>query len=179
MKPYVLALYNRIRVAVIHLRGLSFQANGIQLFGWNTKLCFQHGSKICFGERLITDGRFVVVADSDSEIVIGARTYFNEGCMLSAKSRIEIGSCCQFGPNVSVFDNNHKYDSANGVSHEHTTNPIKIGKNCWIGANAVILKGADIGDNCVIGAGCVVSGTIPEASIVTQNRDLVVRPIEK
>ena len=43
---------------------------------------------------------------------------------------------------------------------------IIIGNNCWIASNVVILKGTKIGNNCVIGAGCIVSGIIPDNSIV-------------
>ena len=90
----------------------------------------------------------------------------------SCKRSVEIGSGCKFGPNVKIFDNNHKFDKEYGVSNEHTYDEIKIGENCWIAANVVILKGTSIGKNSVVGAGCVISGNIPEASIVTQNRKL-------
>ena len=39
--------------------------------------------------------------------------------------------------------------------------PIKIGNNCWIGANVVILPDVTIGDNSVIGAGSIVTKDIP------------------
>lgn len=43
---------------------------------------------------------------------------------------------------------------------------VNIGNNCWIGSNVIILKGADIGDNCVIGAGAIISGKIPDNTLV-------------
>lgn len=46
---------------------------------------------------------------------------------------------------------------------------VIIGKNCFIGARSFILPGAKIGDNCIVGAGSVVSGKIPENSIVVGN----------
>ena len=39
--------------------------------------------------------------------------------------------------------------------------PTKIGRDVWIGANAVILGGVTIGEGCVIGAGAVVTKNIP------------------
>ena len=76
-------------------------------------------------------------------------------------------------------DNDHRFDAENGVSSEHVSKSIVIGKNCWIGANAVILKGSVIEDNCVIGAGCVIDKRIPRASKVTMNRELKIDPIQK
>ena len=58
-----------------------------------------------------------------------------------------------------------------------TIGSIRIGNNCWIASNAVILKGAEIGDNCVIGAGCVVKGVIPSGSIVRPNINYVIEKI--
>lgn len=51
---------------------------------------------------------------------------------------------------------------------------IKVGKNCFIGANSILLPGTIIGDNCIIGAGCVVRGKIPNDSIVIGNPAQVV-----
>ena len=35
---------------------------------------------------------------------------------------------------------------------------IKIGRNCFIGMNTIILKGSVIEDNSIVGAGSIVSG---------------------
>jgi acetyltransferase-like isoleucine patch superfamily enzyme len=47
--------------------------------------------------------------------------------------------------------------------------PIEIGKNVWIGANSVILKGIEIGDGGVVGAGSVVTKSIPANEIWAGN----------
>lgn len=78
-----------------------------------------------------------------------------------------------------IFDNNHKYDANIGVSDAHTNSPIIIGKNCWIAANAIILKGTIIEDNCVIGAGSIVSGHVQKGSIVTNSREMIIKKMEK
>lgn len=54
---------------------------------------------------------------------------------------------------------------------------VYIGKNTWIGANAVILKGSHIGDNCVIGAGSVILGDVADNTLVIQKRDTLKRAI--
>ena len=50
--------------------------------------------------------------------------------------------------------------------------PIHIGKNVWIGANAVILRGSNIGDGAVIGAGSIIKGEVPPHTVVYQRRDM-------
>lgn len=54
---------------------------------------------------------------------------------------------------------------------------VRIGKNCWIGAGAVILPGVTIGDNTVIGAGSVVTKDIPANVVAVGNPCRVMREI--
>lgn len=178
MKPYLLVAYNRMRFSLwrqFHCRGFAFAS--VELLGRDTKLSFAKTSQVSFGGHLVSDGRLVIVAGQNARLTIGERTYFNEGAMLSCLEAVSIGSGCRFGPNVKVFDNDHRFSARNGVSQEHSTAPVSIGDHCWLGANVTILKGTHIGDNCVIGAGCVVKGIIPAGSLVTQSRALEIRPI--
>ena len=52
---------------------------------------------------------------------------------------------------------------------------IIIGNNVWIGANAIILKGARIGDNAVIAAGTVVMGDVPDNSVGYNRKELEIK----
>ena len=62
---------------------------------------------------------------------------------------------------------------------EYKTAPIIIGNNVWVGANTVILRGAEIGDNSVIGAGCIVKGKIPENSVFVQKRQSIYKKFKE
>ena len=55
--------------------------------------------------------------------------------------------------------------------HMHT----RIGKNCFIGAHAIIMPGVTIGDQCIIGAGAVVVQDVPPNSICAGNPAKVVK----
>lgn len=56
---------------------------------------------------------------------------------------------------------------------------IKIGNNCMIGVNVILLPGVTIGDNCVIGAGSVVTREIPSNSFAFGVPARVLMPIEQ
>ena len=43
---------------------------------------------------------------------------------------------------------------------------IKIGNNCWIGAGAVFLDGAELGDGCVVGANTVITKKFEKNSVI-------------
>lgn len=177
MKPYLLFLYNKIRIALKRIKYKGVHSSGVLLISRNTRISVTKKSQLILGSHLINDGRFVIIV-GDGKVSIGDNVYFNEDAMISCNLSVQIGSGCRFGPNVKIFDNNHRFDAENGVSSKFKAAPIAIGKNCWIGSNVVILKGTTIGDNCVIGAGCVISGNIPEKSIVTQNREINIEPIK-
>ena len=70
----------------------------------------------------------------------------------------------------------HVFDSTDGVRrNEYLAAPITIGKNCWIGANTVILRGTTIGDNCLIAAGSVVKGNYPDGSVIIQKKEEIIK----
>lgn len=55
----------------------------------------------------------------------------------------------------------------------------EVGRNCWIGAGAVIMPGVTIGDNSVIGAGSVVTKDIPANVVAYGNPCRVAREISE
>lgn len=57
--------------------------------------------------------------------------------------------------------------------------PVHIGRNCWIGAGAIIMPGITIGDNTVIGAGSVVTKDIPANVVAVGNPCRVMREINE
>lgn len=64
------------------------------------------------------------------------------------------------------------------LSIEKIHGTVTIGERCWIGSNVTILKGSKIGNNCVIGAGCVISGKVPNNSIVRLKQTVEIEEIQ-
>lgn len=52
---------------------------------------------------------------------------------------------------------------------------VRIGKNCFIGGNSLIMPGVVIGDSCIVAAGAIVTRDVPEGSIVAGNPARVIR----
>lgn len=102
-----------------------------------------------------------------AQFLAGARVSFNTNCVVRCHNKIEIGKDTMFGDGVKIYDFNHTYTNYHVEKLSFKSSPIKIGANCWIGSNSVILKGVTIGDNVIIGAGCTIYKDIPANSIVT------------
>jgi maltose O-acetyltransferase len=47
--------------------------------------------------------------------------------------------------------------------------PVRIGRNVWIGAGAIILPGVSVGDDALIGAGSVVTRYVPAGATAFGN----------
>ncbi|MFK8110866.1 MAG: DapH/DapD/GlmU-related protein [Rubripirellula sp.] len=50
-----------------------------------------------------------------------------------------------------------------------------IGRNCFVGAHAIVLPGVVVGDNCIVGSGAVVTKDVPPNSLCAGNPARVIR----
>ena len=107
----------------------------------------------------------------------GDNVYANFNLTMVDDTHIYVGDCTLFGPNVVVATAGHPIDPELRAKAYQFNMPVRIGKNCWIGAGAVILPGVIIGDNTVIGAGSVVTKDIPSNVVAVGNPCRVLREI--
>ena len=107
----------------------------------------------------------------------GKNVYANFGLTLVDDTHIYVGDCTMFGPNVVVATAGHPIMPELRERGYQYNAPVHIGKNCWIGAGAIILPGVTIGDNTVIGAGSVVTKDIPSGVVAVGNPCRVLREI--
>ena len=101
-------------------------------------------------------------------IKIGNRTTFGNECMFGAAGGIEIGDDVVAGQYIRFHSENHNYSDTTKLIREQgvTHKGIKIGNNCWIGAGAVFLDGAELGEGCVVGANAVVTKKFPSNVVI-------------
>lgn len=107
----------------------------------------------------------------------GDRVYANFHLTLVDDTHIYVGSNTMFAPNVTVATAGHPILPVLRAQAYQYNLPVHIGRNCWIGAGAVILPGVTIGDNTVIGAGSVVTKDIPANVVAVGNPCRVLREI--
>lgn len=110
------------------------------------------------------------------------------GTTIYARKGITIGDNTAIGGNTKILDNDfhpldwelrNKYlnDPHGGDADVVPAKEIKIGKNCFIGCNSIILKGTVLGDGCVVGAGAVVSGIFEPETVLGGNPAKVIRKL--
>ena len=107
----------------------------------------------------------------------GNNVYANFNLTLVDDTYIYVGDCTMFGPNVTVATAGHPILPELREKGYQYNAPVHIGKNCWIGAGAIILPGITIGDNVEIGAGSVVTKDIPSNVVAVGNPCRVLREI--
>lgn len=112
-------------------------------------------------------------------IHFGNNVYSNFNLTCVDDTHIYVGDYTMIGPNVTIATAAHPILPKLREQAYQYNMPVHIGKNCWIGAGAVILPGVEIGDNSVIGAGSIVTGNIPSGVVAVGNPCRVMREINE
>ncbi len=112
-----------------------------------------------------------------AHVHFGKNIYANFHLTMVDDTHIYVGDYTMFGPNVTVATAGHPIlPELREQAYQYNAS-VHIGKNCWIGAGAVILPGVTIGDNTVIGAGSIVTKDVPANVVAVGNPCRVLRPI--
>ncbi len=145
--------------------------SGIYIGNYSYLDCLSVGG-VTLGNRVtIREGCWLQLTSSyanpGSSITIGDDVYIGPRMILGAAAPIVIGSRCQFGANISLVAENHKFSGEGEIFQQGVVQKgITIGNDVWIGNSAIILDGVTIGDGVVIGAGSVVTKSVPSRSVV-------------
>lgn len=125
--------------------------------------------------------RYCMLKCISGSINIGYNTFFNVSCKIISMERIDIGSNCLFGPNVSIYDHDHKYEKSEKLicKQGFTKDKVKIGSDVWIGANVVITKGVYIEDRVIVGANSVVTKNLKSNGLYAGNPARLIKKLNE
>lgn len=108
-------------------------------------------------------------------IEVGEGTYFfgpaNTEVDIQRPWMLHIGKYCKITSGVKILCHDYSRSVLRRVYGDVVGEARKtlIGDNVFIGMNSIILMGSSIGNNVIVGAGSVVSGTIPDNTVVAGN----------
>lgn len=109
----------------------------------------------------------------------GKNVYANFQLTCVDDTHIYVGDHTMIGPNVTIATAGHPILPELREQAYQYNMPVHIGKNCWIGAGAIILPGITIGDHVVVGAGSVVTKDLPANVVAVGNPCRVLRMINE
>ena len=102
--------------------------------------------------------------DFGKNITLGKNVFINADCKFQDQGGIFIDDGALIGHGVVLATLNH--DLSPDKRQQLHPGPIHIGKNVWIGANAVVCAGVTVGDNAVVAAGAVVVKDVAPNTVV-------------
>ncbi|MFX4263246.1 acyltransferase [Pelotomaculum propionicicum] len=178
-KAIIKVACNFIRIVILRIiYGSKINVALIQMFSITTSINVEKGS-LNIGEKVTTYPYVHLSAAEEGILDIGRRTFFNRHCTVVARKYIHIGEKCLFGPNVCIYDHDHRFDSKIIYSDEYVTGKIVIGDRCWIGANVIILRGTELGDDCIVGSGTILKGHYPSGTMIKSDANITVSSIKE
>lgn len=137
--------------------------------------------RVIIGNGILIDGRGHPVTpfthSKNALIRIGDNSFVN-GTRFGCQDEIDIGPHAILG-DARILDTDFHSIEINRWSKDAVVlhAPIKIGRNVWIAAGAVILKGVEIGENSVIGFASVVTDDVPPNSVAAGNPARVIKKL--
>ena len=109
-------------------------------------------------------------------IMMGA--VINIGAEIGAGTMIDMGAI--LGGRAIVGKNSHVGAGAvlAGVIEPASAEPVRVGDNALIGANAVVIEGVQIGSGSVVAAGAIVTQDVPENVVVAGVPARIIKEID-
>ncbi|MCU1327785.1 MAG: hypothetical protein JWN34_3155 [Bryobacterales bacterium] len=110
---------------------------------------------------------------SRPDATVAHMVYIGSYCVLG---NVHIGERTQIASAVQILSGRHQHGrNADGRilgSDESAFTAVRIGADCWVGAQAIIM--ADVGARTTVGAGCVVIRPAPSDVVIVGNPGRVV-----
>lgn len=121
---------------------------------------------VIFGNG-VTINRYAYIQGGKGGVRLGNGVEINNFSIINGTGSVDIGDQTLIGPGVRIISYQHQTARDSPIySQPVDAKPIKIGRDVWLGANAIILAGVTIGDGAVVAAGAVVRQDVPAYAIV-------------
>jgi acetyltransferase-like isoleucine patch superfamily enzyme len=122
-----------------------------------------HGTgMIRFGKDVLLYPALYLETEEDGYVEISDSVVISRGVHIVSRKRIAIGEGTMIGEYSSIRDANHIRLPGLPIRESgHSTRPIEIGSEVWIGRGVTVLGGVTIGDGATVGANAVVTHDVP------------------
>jgi len=180
-------LIAKLRLCFMGARyGADFKVTGrlLLLINPSAKVGFGAGVTVNSGPGFNPVGAWrqtVIDVSRDATLTIGDNVGLSN-CTIVAQRSVSIGDETRIGGAVEIYDTDfHSITAVERLQQPDLSvgrAPVCIGKRCFIGAGATILKGVEIGDEAVVGARSVVTRSIPPGEIWAGNPARKIRSLK-
>lgn len=155
-------------------------------YTWDVRKYYAHRISIGNSVLIGKDVQFGISSpDRDQKgepiIIVEDNCVIIRRVQISARNRVHLERGVVLAASALVMDHNHGYEDVNLPIRDQGDTPggtIRIGEGCWIGHGAAIVCNEGdlvLGKNCVVGANALVTQSFPPYSVIVGNPARVVR----
>lgn len=152
----------------LRYRRLWIQLQGVELgenvyIGKNVNIQLYPKSHLKIGNHVVVLDYTNIFVNPGAYIEIGDNTFISHHCEIASSESIVIAKKCAFAAYSTIIDIDKDYfDILTPMPlRKGKTSPIKIEDNVWLAYKVTVLRGVTLGKNCVVGANAVVTKDIP------------------
>ncbi len=112
-------------------------------------------------------GRNTILSCKNGDIIIDDNANIGFNCDVFSASRVRVGKNVLLAAYAYLVGGTHRFDRTDIpiLFQERSSLGIEVNDNTWVGAHAVIFDGVRVGKDCIIGAGAVVNKDVPDWKI--------------
>lgn len=167
------------KIKIFYLRFRGYDIDFSVMLGGNNIFFQSNQHSIRIAKNCIIGSGVKITSGFKGAINIKDSVIINHYTLIDIQNSLEIGENTLIAPFCYITDYDHKTTDINKpvIQQGYVSKPVKIGKNVWLGAKVIILKGVTIGDNTIIGAGSVVTKNIPANCIAAGNPAKVIKKL--
>lgn len=126
----------------------------------------------------IYPGMRLELTEENARLVIQDNVSIGQGFhAVSYEGDLVIGENTTISGNVFISNVDHDYKEigVHSLDQQMLYSDTLIDSNCFIGYGAVILPGTKLGKQCIVGANAVVKGAYPDYCVITGNPGKIVK----